>query len=417
MDRKIEKKQFLMPTRYWLWAAAGVALASSLTYLAMGSYTTTLSVDRAELSIDTVKSGSFNDYIQLNASAVPIQMVHVSPEEGGIVRELCVEEGAVVRKGDVLVRLANTNLSLQILNAESELAEKQNMLRNTQITMEQDRLNNQYEALQLAQELVAKRRHWERQERLWQERLIPQEDYLKAREDYELVRSKHALVSTRLQKDSLLRHAQMEQMEDNLSAMQQNVELVRQRMDRLEVRAAIDGEVGLLNAELGQSVQVGSTIGMVNDLSSFRLESYIDEHYIERVAPGLTAQFEQGGDTFELRLRKVYPEVRSGRFRVDFLFTGAKPKNLRNGQTFYIELRLGEPRMATIIPRGTFFAATGGQWIFVLSPDGSKARRREIRIGRQNPKCYEVLDGLQPGERVVTRGYEAFKEMQTLEIE
>lgn len=416
MDRKIERKQFLIPTRYWLWIAAAAVFLGLIVWLAAGSYTTVMKVDRADLHIRPVAKGEFNDYIALDAHVAPIQVVQISPEEGGIVQERVVEEGARVRKGDVLVRLSNANLNLQILNAESELAEKQNMLRNTQISMEQDRLNNSYEELQLSQDVVAKRRHWMRQEKLFAERLIPQEDWLRAREDYELAVKKHQLVRERLHKDSLLRQSQTEQMEDNLAAMQRNVLLVRERKERLEVRAQIDGEVGLLDVELGQSVAAGGKIGVVNDLSDFKVEAMVDEHYIDRVVSGLTARFQQGGSVFGLRLRKVFPEVRNGRFRVDFTFDGNKPANIRTGQTYYIDLELGEPKQAVIIPKGTFYSATGGNWIFVLDKEGKKAYRRQIRIGRQNPEHYEVTEGLEPGEQVIVSGYEAFKEMETIVI-
>lgn len=416
MDRKIERKQFLIPTRYWLWIAAAAVFLGLIVWLAAGSYTTVMKVDRADLHIRPVAKGEFNDYIALDAHVAPIQVVQISPEEGGIVQERVVEEGARVRKGDVLVRLSNANLNLQILNAESELAEKQNMLRNTQISMEQDRLNNSYEELQLSQDVVAKRRHWMRQEKLFAERLIPQEDWLRAREDYELAVKKHQLVRERLHKDSLLRQSQTEQMEDNLAAMQRNVLLVRERKERLEVRAQIDGEVGLLDVELGQSVAAGGKIGVVNDLSDFKVEAMVDEHYIDRVVSGLTARFQQGESVFGLRLRKVFPEVRNRRFRVDFTFDGNKPANIRTGQTYYIDLQLGEPKQAVIIPKGTFYSATGGNWIFVLDKEGKKAYRRQIRIGRQNPEHYEVTEGLEPGEQVIVSGYEAFKEMETIVI-
>ena len=416
MDRKIERKKFLIPTKYWPWVLGGILIGGALLWLATGNYATVMKVERENLHCTEVTKDRFNDYILLDGHVAPIQVVQISPEEGGIVQERVVEEGATVKKGDVLVRLSNANLNLQILNAESELAEKQNMLRNTQITMEQDRLSNSYEELQLSQDVVAKRRHFQRQQRLFDEKLIPHEDYLRAREDYELASRKHQLVLERLHKDSLLRRSQTEQMEDNLAAMQRNVELVRQRKERLEVRAQIDGEVGLLDVELGQSVVAGGKIGVVNDLSDFKVQAMVDEHYIDRVATGLSASFEQSGTQYSLRLRKVFPEVRNGRFRVDFTFDGTKPSNIRTGQTYYIDLQLGEPKQAVIIPKGTFFSATGGKWIFVLSRDGNKAYRREIRIGRQNPQHYEVLEGLEPGERVIVNGYEAFKDMETLVI-
>lgn len=416
MDRKIEKKKFLIPTKYWPWAVGGTVILALLAWLAAGSYTSVLKVERESLIISPVIKGEFNDYIALHGHVAPIQVVQVSPEEGGIVQERVVEEGARVRKGDVLIRLSNANLNLQILNAESELAEKQNMLRNTQITMEQDRLNNSYEELQLSQDVVAKRRHWKRQEKLHAERLIPQEDWLRAKEDYELAHKKHQLVKERLHKDSLLRQSQMEQMADNLAAMQRNVELVRQRKERLEVRAQIDGEVGLLDVELGQSVAAGGKIGVVNDLSDFKVSAMVDEHYIDRVTGGLTATFEQGGKRYSMRLRKVFPEVRERRFRTEFVFSGERPDNLRTGQSFYMDLQLGESKQAIIIPKGTFYSVTGGSWIFVLDKEGKKAYRRQIRIGRQNPEHYEVMKGLEPGEQVIVNGYESFKDMETIVI-
>lgn len=416
MDRKIEKKKFLIPTKYWPWAVGGTVILALLAWLATGSYTTVLKVERESLIISPVIKGEFNDYITLHGHVAPIQVVQVSPEEGGIVQERVVEEGARVRKGDVLIRLSNANLNLQILNAESELAEKQNMLRNTQITMEQDRLNNSYEELQLSQDVVAKRRHYQRQQRLFDEKLIPHEDYLRAREDYELASRKHQLVLERLHKDSLLRRSQTEQMEDNLAAMQRNVELVRQRKERLEVRAQIDGEVGLLDVELGQSVAAGGKIGVVNDLSDFKVSAMVDEHYIDRVTGGLTATFEQGGKRYSMRLRKVFPEVRERRFRTEFVFAGERPDNLRTGQSFYMDLQLGESKQAIIIPKGTFYSVTGGSWIFVLDKEGKKAYRRQIRIGRQNPEHYEVMEGLEPGEQVIVNGYESFKDMETIVI-
>ena len=347
---------------------------------------------------------------------MPIQVVQISPEEGGIVMEKVVEEGAEVRKGDVIVRLSNSNLDLQILNAEAELAEKQNMLRNTQVAMQQDRLNNQTEQAQLMMDTQRKQRAFEQNKRLYSEKLISKEDFLKSQEDYQLSQKKRTLIGRRLQQDSIYRTVQMDQMEDNLKNMHRNVVLVRQRKDKLEVRSAIDGELGLLDVELGQSVQAGQKIGQINDLSDYKVQAQIDEHYIDRVRQGLTATFTRGDKQYQLQVRKVYPEVREGKFRCDFIFRGERPEQIRSGQTYYVDLELGQPEQAVIIPRGTFFQTTGGQWIFVLDKGGDKAYRRQIRIGRQNPQYYEVLEGLEPGERVVTSGYEAFKDNEVLVI-
>lgn len=414
MDRQIEKKSFLR--RYAWYIAAAAALAALLVWIVLGTTASTMTVDASDITISDVTRGKFDDYVRLNGQVLPIQVVQISPEEGGIVREKVVEEGTRVRKGDVILRLSNSNLDLQILNAEAELAEKQNLLRNTQVAMQQDRLNNRTEQATLDTDCDRKRRAYEQNARLYKERLISKEVYLQSREDYKLARRKQSLISQRLKQDSLYRHVQMAQMEDNLDNMRKNVLLVRDRKNKLEVRSAIDGELGLLDVELGQNIAAGQNIGQINDLSDFKVQAQIDEHYIDRVRPGLSASFSRDGKTYLLRVRKVYPEVRNGTFRTDFVFVGERPAQMRSGQTFYVELALGKSQQATLIPRGTFFQTTGGNWIFVLDKSGRKAYRRNISIARQNPQYYEVTDGLEPGERVITSGYEAFKDNEVLVI-
>lgn len=414
MDRQIEKKSFLR--RYAWYIAAAAALAALLVWIVLGTTASTMTVDASDIIISDVTRGKFDDYVRLNGQVLPIQVVQISPEEGGIVREKVVEEGTRVRKGDVILRLSNSNLDLQILNAEAELAEKQNLLRNTQVAMQQDRLSNRTEQATLDTDCDRKRRAYEQNARLYKERLISKEVYLQSREDYKLARRKQSLISQRLKQDSLYRHVQMAQMEDNLDNMRKNVLLVRDRKNKLEVRSAIDGELGLLDVELGQNIAAGQNIGQINDLSDFKVQAQIDEHYIDRVRPGLSASFSRDGKTYRLRVRKVYPEVRNGTFRTDFVFVGERPAQMRSGQTFYVELALGKSQQATLIPRGTFFQTTGGNWIFVLDKSGRKAYRRNISIARQNPQYYEVTDGLEPGERVITSGYEAFKDNEVLVI-
>lgn len=414
MDRQIEKKSFLR--RYAWYIVAAVAAAALLVWIVLGTTANTMTIDATDITISDVTRGKFDDYVRLNGQVLPIQVVQISPEEGGIVREKVVEEGTRVRKGDVILRLSNSNLDLQILNAEAELAEKQNLLRNTQVAMQQDRLNNRTEQATLDTDCDRKRRAYEQNARLYKERLISKEVYLQSREDYNLARRKQSLISQRLKQDSLYRHVQMAQMEDNLDNMRKNVLLVRDRKNKLEVRSAIDGELGLLDVELGQNIAAGQNIGQINDLSDFKVQAQIDEHYIDRVRPGLSASFSRDGKTYRLRVRKVYPEVRNGTFRTDFVFVGERPAQMRSGQTFYVELALGKSQQATLIPRGTFFQTTGGNWIFVLDKSGRKAYRRNISIARQNPQYYEVTDGLEPGERVITSGYEAFKDNEVLVI-
>ena len=405
MDRAIEKTKTQRLMKYWPYMAGGCFIVIILGWLIFGNHASTLRVNHDELTIIDGEPFSCTADVKVN-----------KPEEGGIVMEKVVEEGTMVRKGEVIVRLSNSNLDLQILNAEAELAEKQNLLRNTQVAMQQDKLNNQTEQAQLNMDTQRKLRTFEQNKRLYQEKLISREDFMQSQEDYQLSARKHSLVSQRLKQDSIYRTVQMDQMEDNLQNMRRNVVLVRQRKDKLEVRAAIDGELGLLDVELGQSISPGQKIGQLNDLSNYKVQAQIDEHYIDRVRQGLMAAFTRGDKKYLLQVRKVYPEVREGKFRCDFIFRGERPENIRTGQTYYIDLELGQPEQAVIIPRGTFFQTTGGQWIFVLDKSGNNAYRRNIRIGRQNPQFYEVLEGLEPGERVITNGYEAFKDNEVLVI-
>ena len=270
MDRIIEKKHGFWLKKYGLYAAMGALLLAMICWILFGNHASTVRVEKDQLTVSEVQKAEFKDYVRTSGRVIPIQVVQVSPEEGGIVVEKVVEEGSMVRKGDIIVRLSNSNLDLQILNAEAELAEKQNLLRNTQVAMQQDRLNNQTEQAQLDMDTQRKQRTFEQNRRLYQEKLISRESYLQSQEDWQLASKKRSLVTKRLKQDSLYRTVQMDQMEDNLGAMRRNVLLVRQRKDKLCVRSAIDGELGLLDVELGQSVQPGQKIGQINDLSDYR---------------------------------------------------------------------------------------------------------------------------------------------------
>ena len=416
MDIQLEKKKGLQK-KHIPYVAGGVLFVILLGWIIFGDHASTLKVDARGISIGNVTREQFNDFFRMDGQVQPITVVQLSPEGGGIVQEKVVEEGAQVKKGDIVVRLSNSNLDLQILNAEAELAEKQNFLRNTQVTMEQDKLTNQMEKLQYDMDMNRARRSFNQQEQLYKENLIAKEDYLKAKEDFELASQKHALITERLRQDSISRTIQMDEMEASLANMRKNILLIRERKENLNVRSQIDGELGLLDVVLGQSINPGQKIGQINDLSDYKIEAMIDEHYIDRVKPGLSAAFERQGSSFDLTVRKVYPEVRDGKFRTDFVFTGERPDNIRSGQTYYINLELGQPTESIIIPRGTFFQSTGGSWIFVLDKDGKKAYRRKIKIGRQNPQYYEAIDGLEAGEKVIVSSYESCKDNEVLVLE
>lgn len=410
MDIRIEKKRGLRAlfTRRGLPYLAGGLFVVLAAWLLLRDHASTLRIDARTISVGEVARGEFNDYIRVTGQVQPITTVQLSPLEAGVVERLVVEEGASVHKGDVLVELSNTSLTLEILNSEAELAEKQNILRNTLISMEQQKLDLRLDRAQLDLDVARKHRTWQQNEELYRNNLIAREEWLQSREDYELAVRKRDLNAERQVQDSLYRTVQIEQMEENLANMKRNMQLIRERIENLRVKSPIDGEVGLLDVVLGQSVSSGQKIGQVNDLSDYKVEAQIDESYIDRVRAGLDATFERQDTAFTMRLRKVYPEVRNGQFRADFTFVGAHPRNIRSGQTYYLHLELGQPTDAVIIPRGSFYQSTGGAWIYVLAPEGDRAYKRQIRIGRQNPQYYEVLEGLEPGERVIVSGYENY---------
>ena len=416
MDKIIEKKtgwrvaftQKALP--WWL----GALLLVFVIYLIARPNNKTLRVDKDTVTISSAVNGEFNDYIRISGRVQPMTTIQLSPQEGGIVEKILIEEGSPVKAGDAILILNNDNLDLQILNSEAELAEKENILRNTQIQMEQQKLDVRQNVLEYGMQVDRLRRAYEQQKALYEDKLIAKEEYLKAEEDYNLALQKYNLMTERSRQDSLYRGTQIDRMEESLENMQLNMSMIRRRKSNLIVKAPIDGELGLLDVVLGQSIAAGTKIGQINSVGTYKVEAQIDEHYIDRVIAGLEATFERQGETYSTVIRKVYPEVRDGKFKADFKFDGEQPDNIRSGQTYYLNLQLGQPEEAVIIPRGTFYQKTGGKWIYVVNKEGTKAVKREIRIGRQNPQYYEVLEGLEPGEKVITSGYDTYGDSDVL---
>ena len=416
MDKVIEKKKgwrLILSKKalpYWL----GALVLAFVLYLVFRDNSRAYRVNPDTLTVSTVERGEFNDYIRVSGQVQPMTTIQLSPQEGGVVDRIIVEEGSTVRAGEPILILSNDKLDLEILNSEAELAEKENILRNTMIQMEQQKLSVKQDELTLSLDVKRNRRAYEQKKALYEEKLIAREEYLKAEEYYELSRQKYELVKERAIQDSLYRSVEIEQMQESLDNMRMNMGMIRNRKSNLTIKAPIDGELGLLDVVLGQSVASGMKIGQINSVGDYKVEAKIDEHYIDRVVPGLGASFERQGGDFAVSIRKVYPEVRDGKFQADFKFDGAQPDNIRTGQTYYLNLQLGQSEEGIIIPRGSFYQKTGGKWIFVLSSDGSKAVKREIRIGRQNPRYYEVLEGLEPGEKVITSSYDSFGDCDVL---
>jgi len=413
MDKPIAKKKGLQKKHIGYIAIGLVVIV--LIYMAFFTdRTSTFRVEKEKLIIETVIKDQFNDYITVPGTVEPISIIFLDAQEGGRVEEILIEEGSMVRKGDIILRLSNPDLYLNILDSEAQLAEKENFLRNTQVTMEQERIAIKRELINLRYDIERKERTYQQNTTLIKDNLISKEEFIRSREDLDMARSSQELFIERQKADSLFRTVQVETIRANLDNMLKNLALVRQRVENLNVRATVDGQLGLLVPEIGQSIQRGANMGQINVLTSYKVSAQIDEHYIDRVRTQLNSTLDRQGTKFNLMVRRVYPDVRNGSFEIDMIFTDSMPGNIRTGQTYYISLELGQPKESLLVPIGGFFQETGGQWIFVLDPSGTFAIKRNISVGRKNPKYYEVLEGLQPGEKVIISGYESFGKNEKL---
>ena len=413
MDRPIEKKKGLQ-LKHMGYLGLALALVSLIYMAFFADRTSTYKVEKDKLIIETVTEDQFNDYITVPGTVEPISTIFLDAQEGGRVEEKLIEEGSMVKKGDIILRLSNPDLHLNILDSEAQLAEKENFLRNTQIAMEQDRLQIKRELLNLKYDIERKERNYQQNVILMKDNLISREDFIRSKEDVDMARQSRDLFIERQKQDSVFRSVQVDNMVNNLDNMRKNLNLVRERVENLNVRATVDGQLGLLVPEIGQSITRGANMGQINVLTSYKVTAQIDEHYIDRVRTSLTAKLDRQSHLYDLTVRRVYPEVRNGTFKIDMIFRDSMPDNIRTGQTYYISLQLGQPKVSVLVPIGGFFQETGGQWIFVLDPTESFAFKRNISIGRKNPKFYEVLEGLQPGEKVIISGYETFGKNEKL---
>jgi HlyD family secretion protein len=413
MDKPIEKKKGIQK-KHIGYIVIGIIIIVLIYMAFFTDRTSTYRVEKDKLIIETIIKDQFNDYITVPGTVEPISTIFLDAQEGGRVEEILIEEGSMVKKGDIILRLSNPDLYLNILDSEAQLAEKENFLRNTQVTMEQERIAIKRELINLKYDIERKERTYQQNSELMKDNLISKEEFIRSKEDLDMARSSQELFIERQRADSLFRSVQVETIKANLDNMRKNLALVRQRVENLNVRATIDGQLGLLVPEIGQSISRGANMGQINVLTSYKVSAQIDEHYIDRIRTQLTATLDRQGSLFNLVVKRVFPEVRNGTFEIDMVFTDSVPNNIRTGQTYYISLQLGQPKESVMVPIGGFFQETGGQWIFVLDPSESFATRRNISIGRKNPKYYEVLEGLQPGEKVIISGYESFGKNEKL---
>jgi len=418
MDTRIERKSRFKKKHIYSLIGIAVGLLC-LLWLLFRDTSSSLKVEKERITIATVQKGEFNDYIRVIGQVLPDRIIYLDVIEGGRVEERLIEEGAQVRAGDVILRLSNPLLNIGILQSEADLAYQENELRNTHLSMEQEHLRLKQDRIGLSKELVQKERRFRQYERLYKKNLLAREDYLQAEEDYEAALGQLAVVDERICDGFYYASAFklikkfVQSLDENIRNMKKSLALVRGRLENLKVKAPVDGQLGNLEAQIGQSIAQGERIGQVIT-PELKVEAKIDEHYVERVIPGLPASFEREGKKYDMEVTKVYPEVREGQFRTDLHFVSGRPENIRAGQTYHLNLQLGDPVQAVIVPRGSFYQASGGEYMYVVDEEGKTARRRPVRIGRQNPQYYEVVEGLQPGEKVIISGYDLFGENERL---
>ncbi len=407
MDRILEKKPWYLKPKNWYLAAViiGIALLYTVFLSPAGK---NYRVEKDKVSIAEVKNDFFQEYITQRGLVSPITTVYLDAIEGGRVEEILLDEGSMVKKGDVILRLSNSELNLQILNSEAAFTEQVNRLRDTRLRMEQDRLSVKRSLLDINLNYAKSKREYDRNKILFQKDLISREKFEASRDDFTYYKNLKDLFIERQKTDSISRRMQILRLENNLKNMENNLSLVRAKRQNLNVKAPVNGQLGTLNAELGESKSRGQRLGQINVLDNYKISAQVDELYITRLRKGLNANIEFNGKTYPLKVTKVYPEVRSGLFEIDLTFSNELPKNIRIGQTFRTKIELDEPRKAILIPIGGFFQSTGGQWIYVLDKSGDFATKRPIRLGIKNPRFYEVLEGVQPGEKVITNSYELY---------
>lgn len=413
MDRVLKKSRWR--DKRLGWAALGLLIVALIGWAGFtGRHGRQLKVAADHLMIATVESGEFQEYIPVTGTIAPIRTHYLDATEGGSVEEIYREAGSVVAQGDPILKLANTNLLLDIMYREAELFAQSNNLRNTKITMEQNSLRMQRELLELDHEIINQERVAENHNELLKENLVARQDFDRAQEELIYLQKKHGLLLATQRTDSLFRAEQVLQLESSLERMQMNLAIVRQNLDNLTIRAPVGGQLTALNADIGQSKGRGERLGQIDILDGFKIRASVDEIYGSRVVRGQTATFTFADLTYRLTVDKVYPEIERGRFDVDLLFDGEAPPGVRRGQSFHLRLALGECEQALLLGTGSFYQTTAGRWAFVVDEEAGVALKREISLGRGNTQFYEVLGGLAPGEKVIVSSYDMFGEAERL---
>ena len=412
MDRVIEKSKWKTYRPFAFAALAVLFIIISLVISAQGG--DTLKIDNRRIGISIVEKGDFQEFIPLSGAVVPIKTYYLDAIEGGRVDSRYMEAGTFVAKGDKIISLANTNLLLDIMYREAELFQQSNNLRNTKLAMQQNRLNIQSQLLDLDYQILQSKRVFKRNTKLAEKEMIYSEEFESSRDDFQFLQKKRILTLQSFEQDSIYREVQVEQLESGLQRMQDNMEIVKQNLDNLVITAPVSGQLTSLNAEIGEAKVRGERLGQIDILDGFKVSTPVDEHFITRVQLDQFAHFSIGSKEYTIRLSKIYPEVVNGQFRIELEFDEAEPEDIRRGQTVHMRLELGNSEQAILLTRGGFYQETGGQWVYVLDEGGESASKRRVKLGRQNQDYYEVLEGLEAGDRVITSSYRQFGDYEQL---
>ncbi len=401
MDRPIARR----PWGRWAALATMVLLVGGFAVHLMTRTTgSAVRINEDGLTISQVEVGVFEDFIPLRGRVTPERTVFLDAVEGGRVEEILVEDGADVTADQLLVRLSNPQLQLDVIARETAVAEQLNNLRSQELELSRTQLNYRQQLVDIEYNITRLTRLVERYTSL-ESASIPEAQIQDAQDELAYNQRRRAVLIESQDVDIQLQQTQMVQLQNSTSQLESNLDIARRNLDALNVRAPVAGRLTALNAEIGQSLAAGERLGQVDSPNAFKIVADIDEFYLDRVAAGQTARMEVDGQTYTLRLGRVDPQVDGGLFTVELFFTGQPPANLRRGQTIQTRLTLGDNQDGLILPLGPFHNETGGRWVFVVSPDGAEAVRRTVVMGRRNTRFVEVIEGLEPGEAVITSSY------------
>jgi len=414
MDKKIEKKKWTVKKIIIL--SVSFLFVSFVIYNLLTIKSDQLNVKKERITISTVKKDSFQEYIPFSGTVIPKETRSIVATEGGRIEKIFVQTGSIVKAGDEILKLSNTNLLLDIMYREAELYRQSNNLRNTRLEFEKYSIQLEQQLSDIRFNLIEAENKYKRNKYLYKEKIISKQEFDTSINTYNYYKEKIKLTNKSKQKDMKFRMQQIGQLESSLKRMNENLKIVKTKQDELTIKAPVTGLLSLIDLKLGESYSPGKRLGQVDTLNSFKVRGEISEHYISRVETGRKGTFKYSNKEYKLELVMIYPEVTEGMFKVDFNFLGERPEGVRRGQSFHINFELGDLTKTILVSRGAFYNKTGGYWIFILDKSGKRAYKRDIKIGRQNPLFYEVLEGLKPGEKVITSSYDNFGQAEELII-